>query len=164
MNVQIFAPLCGVLLLVGCAQSSTIQTSANSLQITTSAAPVCGGTGAQKVAYQRAAIETINHGYDRFIITGAAAQNSVRTVGYTPVYANTTGTLYGSTYGNTFRGSGFATTTYSGGYPIVGGSHDQALAVQMFHDGEPGAEQAISARDVLGPDWQTLVQHPPATC
>jgi hypothetical protein len=163
MYRRILSPLCG-LLLAGCAQSSAIQTSANSLQVTTSAAPICGATGAQKVAYQRAAIETINHGYDRFIITGAAAQNSVHTAGYTPVYANTTGTLYGSTYGNTFRGTGFATTTYSGGYPIIAGTHDQAFSIQMFHDGDAGAESAISARDTLGPDWQTLIQRPPATC
>ena len=46
-----------------------------------------------------------------------------------------------------------ATTTYSPGPTIVAGSHDTAFAVRMFKDGEPGAQRAISARSVLGPNW-----------
>jgi hypothetical protein len=46
----------------------------------------------------------------------------------------------------------------------MAGSHDQGLAVAMFRDGEPGAEQAIPARDMLGPDWQEKVKNGARTC
>jgi hypothetical protein len=48
--------------------------------------------GAQKVAYQRAAAETIRRGYDRFVILGGEAQSDIRVVGYTPTTAYTTRT------------------------------------------------------------------------
>ena len=53
-------------MLCGCAKSSTMSLSNDTFRLTTSAAPICGSTGAQNVAARRAAIETINHGYDRF--------------------------------------------------------------------------------------------------
>jgi|SRR5262245_39094185 len=62
--------------LCGCARSATMQLSADSFQLVTSAAPVCGSTGAQNVAARRAAIETINRGYDKSLIVGAAAENT----------------------------------------------------------------------------------------
>lgn len=46
------------------------------------------------------------------------------------------------------------TTTYTPGSTVVSGSHHQGLTVVMFHDGELGSEQAPSARDLLGPEWQ----------
>ena len=53
--------------------------------------------------------------------------------------------------------SGHSTTTYSGGYPIIAGTHDQGLIVKMFKDGDPTGANAISARDQLGPKWQEAV-------
>jgi hypothetical protein len=47
---------------------------------------------------------------------------------------------------------------------MVYGSHDQGLAVAMFRDGDPGAEQALSARDALGPEWQDKVKNGVRTC
>ena len=83
----------------GCAKSSTIPIAADTLMITASAAPMCGMTGAQSVAVKQAAVETIRHGYDRFIITDARYQNGVRVVGQTPVVANTMGSAFASGYG-----------------------------------------------------------------
>jgi hypothetical protein len=65
------------LALAGCASSQAIRTSANTMFISTSAAPVCGGQGALRVAQQQAAIATLRAGYDRYIITGGQAQNEV---------------------------------------------------------------------------------------
>ena len=71
--------------------------------------------------------------------------------GYTPTTARTT--LYGNS----------ATTTVSGGAPLV--THRRILTIQMFHAGESGGETALSARAVLGSDWQAFVtKGTPNTC
>lgn len=152
-NLKMLA-LSGLLGLPGCVDTSVMQFSANTVQITTSAVPACGQSGAAKVAMIDAAITTITSGYDSFIINGAQAQNNVGVVGYTPVVANT----YSSGYGT-------SSTTVSGGAPIIGGSHDQSIVVQMFHASDPNAANAISARSYLGADWQKLVTKGfPRTC
>ena len=53
-----------------CVHSSVIPLSQDTLQITAAAAPVCGMTGAQNYAAQLAAVETLRHGYDRYVIVG----------------------------------------------------------------------------------------------
>jgi hypothetical protein len=123
-----------------------MQLSADTFQLVTSAAPVCGRTGAQNVASRRAAIETINRGYDKFLILGAAAENNVRVVGHTPVQAHTVGTATATGYGNVVTATGSSTTTYTGGSPIIAGSHDQGLIVKMFKDGDPMRQRELSAR------------------
>ena len=151
--------------LSACARSAILPLSADTIQITTSAAPVCGATSAQNVALRRAAIETISRGFDKFVILAADAKNNVGIVGYTPVIGTTTGSATINSYGNiaTFQGS--ATTTYSGGYPIVAGTHDQALVVKMFRDDDPLGSNAISARSTLGPNWEmTIKQSTRTTC
>lgn len=151
-------------LLGACAQSSTIPLSLDTIQITSTAAPVCGAVGAQKVALKQAAIETINRGYDKFIIVGGGYQNDVRVIGHTPVVANTTGSATAHRYGNTATAYGQSRTTYSGGAPIVGGTHNQGLVVKMFKDGDPKGSQAVPARTTLGPKWAEMVQSKSATC
>jgi hypothetical protein len=124
------------------------------------AAPACGPGGAAKVAAKSAAVETIRAGYDRYIITGGSAQSNISTT-QMPGTFNTVGT-------STYRGGGFrtynATTTYTPGPTIVSGSHDRQLGVVMFRNGEPGAENAIDARQTLGPEWADLVKSGVHTC
>lgn len=147
--------ICSVAMLgFGCARSSVLDVDSNTVQISTSAAVVCGQQGAQEVAQKRAAIETLKRGYDKYVIMGADYQNDVRVVGHTPVIANTYGSGTVTAYGNNAYLSGQSTTTYSGGAPIVGGHHNQQLMVRMFRVSDPGAENAIDARRVLGPEWQ----------
>lgn len=136
---------------------------ADTIHITTSAARFCGATGAQNVAVRRAAIETINRGYDRFIVLGAEASNDVRVVGQTPVVANTYGSanIYGS--GGMYNVSGQSTTMYSGGAPIVAGHYAQGITIKMFKEGDPAGSNAVSARGTLGPDWQEIIKQGPAT-
>lgn len=151
--------------LTACASSSVMDVASDTIVINTAAAPACGQRGAQDVAVKRAAYETLRRGYDKYVILGAQAQNNVGVVGYTPRVANTysTGTL--NTYGNTGTYSGSSNTYYSGGQPIIAGSHDQQLAVRMFRTGDPGAERAVDARQVLGPEWQTVLSKGPgSTC
>lgn len=147
----------------GCAKSAIMPLSADTLRISTSAAPACGSTGAQNVAFRRAAIETINRGYDKFIILGGDAQNNVGVVGYTPVMAQTTGSATATGYGNTAYATGHSTTTYSGGQPIIAGTHDQGLVVKMFKEGDPAGANALSARGQLGPKWQEAVKESAST-
>jgi hypothetical protein len=149
----------------GCTNSSAVPLAADTVQITTSAAPVCGAAGAQSVALRRAAIETINRGYDKFIVVGGGYQNNVGVIGHTPVVAQTAGaaTAYGgpgyaTAYGN-------STTTYSGGQPIIAGSHDQGLVIKLFKNGDPAGANAVSARGTLGPDWkQATTEGTRGTC
>jgi hypothetical protein len=88
----------------------------------------------------------------------------VRVVGTTPVQATTSGTTTGTINGDNIFAQNQSTTSFSGGQPILGGSHDQTLLVKMFKDGDPNGANAVSARDTLGPDWATIVTKPPATC
>jgi hypothetical protein len=146
-------PLCTVLvivpLLAGCAGTNTIRTSQDTAIVQASAAPICGGIGSAKVAQKQAAIETLKAGYDRYVILGAASTNNVRATQLPGSY-RTTGTLQG--------GALNATTVYQPGPTMVSGTHDQSFAIRMFRDGEPGSGQALSAREMLGPEWPELVK------
>ncbi|MBU2581135.1 MAG: hypothetical protein KJ622_05390 [Alphaproteobacteria bacterium] len=159
-----FLPATLSLGLAACAHATVIPLSNDTIQITSAAAPVCGMTGAQKVALRGAAVETIKRGYDRFLITGGAYANNVAVVGHTPVVARTSGSGYGTVYGNNVSMTTGSTTTVTGGQPIIAGSHNQGLVVKMYKDGQPGADNAISARAELGPKWQEIVAAPGATC
>lgn len=99
-----------------------------------------------------AAVETLRRGFDRFIIMGSQAGNNVSVVNRPPTGAFTT------------YGSGFATTTLTGGGPIVMGTHDSELLVLMLNPGEPNYSQGVDARHSLGPDWQRLVESGIRTC
>lgn len=154
-----------VLALCGCASSSVMDVASDTVMISTSAAPACGQRGAQEVAVRRAAYETLRRGFDKYVILDADAQSNVGVVGYTPLTSNTysSGTL--NTYGNIGTYSGSSNTYYSGGQPIIGGTHDQKLAVKMFRQSDPGAARAVDARRVLGPEWQSIVaKGPGSTC
>jgi hypothetical protein len=146
------------ILLGGCAQTDTMKVSRNEVIINTSAAPICGGNGAAKVAEKMAAIETIRAGYDRYVIVGAQRSNNTRVV-QTGGTVNTFGTV--NSYGN--NASFGSTSTYTPNY-AVRGSHDQSIAVRMFKNAEPGADSAISARDILGPKWENLAKDGISTC
>lgn len=157
--------MCLTLMLGACASSSVLDVDSNTIMVSTSAAPACGKQGAQEVAMKRAAYETLRRGYDRYVILGAQAQNNVGVVGHTPLVANTysSGTI--NSYGNMGTYSGTSNTYVTGGQPIIGGSHDQDLAVRMYRTTDPGADRAVDARQVLGPEWQKIVSKGPgSTC
>jgi hypothetical protein len=144
----------------GCARTSAMPLAGDTVAITTSAAPMCGAAGAQTVAARQAAVETIRRGFDSYRIVDGQYQNNIGVVGHTPITAHSTGNAYAS--GGMVYGQ--SRTTYSGGQPIMGGSHNQALIVKMFKDGDPAAANAISARATLGPKWKEAVEGNSATC
>lgn len=150
--------------LCGCAKSSAIPLSNDTVQLTTGAAPICGQVGAQAVASKEAAIETIRRGFDSYVVVGGQYSNDVRVVGYTPVQANTITTGSAHVYGNTVYGNSSSNTVVSGGQPIMGGTHNQGLVVKMFKSTDPAAANAIDARAALGPDWKKYVESGVNTC
>jgi hypothetical protein len=152
MKKAVFVTFC--LALAGCASSSVMDLASDTIQVSTSAAPVCGQSGAQAVASKRAAIETLKRGYASYIILDGEYQNNVRVVGTTPVIANTHTTGQINSYGNQATYNGQSSTYFSGGQPIIGGRHQQAITIRMFKLGDPGSERAIDAKRTLGPEWQ----------
>lgn len=123
-------------LLSACATTDIQPLSATSFKVATEAAPACGRTGARKVANQAAAIEVIKRGGDKFVFLGE----------------NTDSRVTGMTY-NYYTGF----QTYN--------SNEQGLVVKMLAKGEPGYNDALSARQLLGPEWQEIVaKGTPNTC
>lgn len=146
--------------LSACAQTSVMQVSKNEILLTTSAAPICGTTGSQRVAQEMAAIETIRRGFTRYLVLGASAQNNVSVIRTGPTYAQTTGSA--TAMGNTVYGS--STTTYGGQQTLYSGSHDTGVRLIMLNPGDQGYEQGIEAKQVLGPEWQKKVEDGVNTC
>jgi hypothetical protein len=164
MKSKTIAGMLICVVLSGCARTSVLPLSSDTFQITSSAAIACGAQGAQKIALRRAAKETLRNGFDKFVIMGAQAQNNTGVVGYTPMTANTYGSATATTYGNMTSVSGSATTNYYGGQPIYGGSFDQGLVVKAFRADDPQGANAISARKVLGAEWQKEMNENENTC
>lgn len=153
MKLKCFAVALAATVTTSCVQSSTMRVSQNEVIIQTSAEAMCGSVGAARAAQKQAAIETIRSGYDRYIIVAAASSSNITATQMPGTYQT-----YGSanTYGR--YGTFNATTTYTPGPVIYGGSHDQSVGVRMFKEGQPGSAQAVSAREVLGPKWESLVK------
>lgn len=141
MNSARFTIVVAALVLGGCVRTSVMPMAADTVQITARAAPICGGEGAERVAFERAAIETIRRGYDRFVLLNGLAQNNIKVGSH----------VYGNAYG-----------VYSS--PWVYGTHDQALIVKMFRDKDPMAKNALSARATLGSAWQQRILDNRDTC
>lgn len=122
--------------LTGCASTDVQPLTATSFAISTTAAPACGSSGARKVANQAAAIEVIKRGGDRFVFVSQNAESQISGVNINP-YAGL----------QVYR------------------SNNQGLVVQMLSKGQPGYKNSLSARQILGPDWQSIVaQGVPMTC
>lgn len=132
------------LALGACASASTIPIAQDTFQITARAAPICGAVGAEQFAVKQAAVEVIRRGRDRYVILSGQGQSSV--VGATPVTVQ-------RTYGGAVA---------YGGDPIV--AHGQGLVVKVIPDGDPAAANALSARQILGPNWQEISSKTSLTC
>lgn len=132
--------------LVACARTSVMPLSRNVVQISVNAAPVCGTAGAQQVAMRMAAAETINRGFERFVIGGA--QQSSETV------VSSGGPTTGSA---TIVGNTVYTQTYTPS-PIVMHRRHQVINVLMLKPGDQGYENGIDAKSTLGADWQKKLE------
>lgn len=146
--------------LSSCASSSITQLAKNRAVVSTSAAPICRTTGAASVANQMAAITTIKQGYERFVVVGFGTENNTQLVRTGPTYADTSGSF--NRFGNTVYGS--SRTTYGGQTTFVSGSNDAQMEVVMLKAGDPGYEEGLDAKTVLGPEWRKKVEEGVASC
>lgn len=156
MKGDMMRKVCFVLaavLLSACASTEAVRLSQNEALIKASVDPECGSRQATGVAAKAAAIETLRAGYDRYIVVGAQSADNVQYVQQPGTYQTTNTVNRNAWGGNTVR----STTTYRPGPTVAHGSYDQDLRIQMFRDGDPAGQNAVSAREVLGPDWQKAV-------
>jgi hypothetical protein len=122
-----------ILALAGCVETSVQPLTQTSFKISTEAEDMCGAKGTREIAFREAAIEVIRRGADRFIVVGDQSRSAL------------TGATY-STYG------GFQTY----------GTNSQDMVIQIVQSGDPEYGNALSARQALRPEWQSIVAEGPA--
>ena len=137
-----------------CTRSSVMPIANDTVQISTHVAPVCPSVSAQTIAVKRAAVETINRGFDKFLILGANMQAEF--AGYLPGQSTTTGSGMIIGNGNMATIQGSSNTTYMPPTPMT--SHTETILVKMFKDGDSAGSNAISAKSTLGPDWEKVIK------
>lgn len=121
--------LVGALLLgAGCVETSVQPLTQSSFKISTEAEDMCGAKGTRQIAFREAAIEVIKRGADRFIVVGDQSKSAI------------TGGMF---------------TTY-GGFQTYG-TNTQDMVIQIVQKGDARYNDALSARQTLGPDWQEIV-------
>ena len=160
--MRIFPLLFGLfsaLLVTACARTAVMPMTNDMVQLSTRVAPICAASSAQPIVVRRAAVETINRGYDRFVIL--ASNTQAEFAGFLPGSSTTTGsgTIFATGNVATMQGSSY--TTYTPPTPMT--AHTQTVVVKMFKDGDPAGGNAISARASLGPEWQKLVKESSTT-
>ena len=134
--------LAALLVLAECAKTDAVPLSSDEMQILVDAAPACGATGAQRIAVQAAAIETVRKGFDRFVvkaINGVSLASGMWTSPTTTTAINN------------------RTAVSSGGWATIVRRHQNTVRIRMIRHGDPAAERAIDARSHLGPEWREKV-------
>ena len=115
------------ILIAACAETEIQPLSQTSFQVITSTSD-CTASEARKIANIAAAIEVIQRGGDRFRFVDTQSKTS-----------------FGGAYYNEYVGL----QTYD--------TKEHSLIVQLLSPGDPGYHDSLSARDLLGPDWQSQV-------
>lgn len=119
-----------------CAQTSIQPLSQNAFKVDTVAAPACGPSGARDVAFEAAAIEVIKRGQDRFIIASDQGGPGQTSVTWDPY---------------------LGLQSYT--------DNRQNMVVRVLSPGDSGYSNGLSAREVLGANWQAIVAEGPRdTC
>lgn len=124
----------------GCAKSSTISLSQNTAKIAISAPRGCGAEGAKRTALKKAAIKTIKAGFDKFAVLETTQQNNVLNKNRLP------------------------TQETSNSRPSGGEFYKHQITIRMFSNEDIAGENAISAKNLLGPNWQERVQKDSSSC
>lgn len=112
----------------GCVETSVQPLTQSSFKISTEAEDLCGAKGTREIAFREAAIEVIKRGADRFVVVGDQSKSEI------------TGGMF---------------TTY-GGFDTYG-TNTQDMVIQIIQKGDARMNDALSARQTLGPDWQAIV-------
>ena len=147
--MRVWGALMLALLLGACARGQAVRTSANTMIVQTSAAAVCGG----QVRLPRLNGLLQSRPFERDTTATSSRAAKYRTmvrVSHLPGTYNTEGT-YGC-------GSYQANHDLSAGRDNSVGLARSRPSYRDVHDGEAGAQQAVSAREVLGRDWEEKIK------
>ena len=135
--------------MTGCARTSTSPVAVDTIEVAVRVGTICDRTDADRIAHRQAAVETIKRGFEDYIVIDSVGGDHVED--FAPLTARTN--LYG----------GSTTTLFSEDAPLL--AHHRVLTVRMFRAGQGDSAETVSARAVLGSDWETLVTRgAPATC
>ena len=126
--------------LAGCARTSTAPVGDDTIEITVHVATICDARDAERLARRHAAAETIRRGFDDYIVIGSVGGDHVAYDA--PATARTT--LDGDS----------GRTLLSEDAPLL--AHHRMLTVRMFRAGEGDSAATVSARAVLGDEWEAI--------
>lgn len=133
--------------LAGCARTSTAPVGADTIEITVHVGTICDGRDAERLARRHAAVETIRRGFDDYVVIGSFGGD--HTAGEEHATARTT--LYGSS----------GRTLFAEDAPLL--AHHRVMTVRMFRAGEGDSAATVSARAVLGDEWEAVAAKGPST-
>ena len=135
--------------LIGCARTSTAPAGEDTIEITVHVATICDERDAERIAQRHAAVETVRRGFDDYIVIGSIGGDHVAEEA--PATARTI--LSGDSGG----------MLLSEDAPLL--AHHRMLTVRMFRAGEGDSAATVSARAVLGDEWEAIAaQGAPNTC
>ena len=135
--------------LTGCARTSTVPVGEETVEITVHVGTICDGRDAERLARRHAAVETIRRGFDDYVVIGSVGGD--HTAGEEPATARTI--LSGSS----------GRTLFSEDAPLL--AHHRVLTVRMLQAGEGDSAATVSARAVLGDEWEAVAaKGAPNTC
>ena len=128
-------------LLAGCTHETAIPLGNDRMEIDTSVAGVYGRAGAMRIAMHKAAVSTVQMGYDKFIVENTNGWNETTEGGAS--FANVNGSANGQS----------ASVAGQGGSSWGTQRHPEAkIIIHMFHDGEKGSAKAVDAHKLLEMD------------
>ena len=133
--------------LTGCARTSTAPVGADTIEVTVHVGTICDGGDAERLARRHAAVETIRRGFDDYVVIDSVGGD--HTAKEEPATARTT------------LSGGSGRTLFSEDAPLL--AHHRVLTVRMFQAGEGDSAATVSARAVLGDEWEAVVARGPAT-
>ena len=135
--------------LAACGKTDTVTLSSNTSKIAATGSVFCGDKGITQFAIRRAAVETLRRGFDNFVLLDTRHARKKEFIGYS------SGTV--EVVKNPLTG-GYDTIETPGGGPMYVNLLDHQVVVRMFRAAEAAPKEALSARRVLGPDWQNEIR------
>ena len=135
--------------MAGCARTSTVPLDADTIEIAVRVGTICDAGDAERLARRQAAVETIRRGFEDYVVIDSVGGDHVADEAPATARKNLDGIDTGP--------------LFSEDAPLL--AHHRVLTVRMFRAGEGDSAVSVSARAVLGDDWEALVtKGAPATC
>ena len=135
--------------MAGCARTNTATLDGDTIEVTVRVGTVCDAADAERLARRQAAVETLRRGFEDYVVVDSFGGDHV--ADEAPDTARTT--LYGTG----------TRALFSQDAPLL--AHHRVLTVRMFPAGQGDSAASVSARALLGDDWEALVaKGAPATC